>query len=562
MSPTHFLIIFLLLSVLIWQLLRSRLPWRWRLMWPLAVSGVLLMVLPLHWQQLQHELVVLTPGDAQARSLGWQWAQQNNADVFVMPTQPDLVGMQSLQSALRQDGGRRLHLFGYGFGDAVWQQLPAQTVIWHEPLPPDWRLDFPENIALGDPVVVRLQTPPSAKLLQLVDNRDQVLTDAPIRTGQASLDFLPASVGHYDWRLRVRTETGELLRDMPLAFTVTATPSLIIAGQFAAPSFEQRALRDWLQQTGMRGEFVTRTGQSVMRRDQFSLDERGIGSPVLQIWVLRSWVAAAEMGRQQLLRQIADGGTLVLLSDGSETEQAARTVLSKTLAVSWRALSEPDQKMLLTNVELHRASWLPKPEGEWQQSDVADAVLLRTWKQGRMVWLGVTDSHRLWQRDRLQYASWWQSLLQLPATSKPRWQSPGSGIQQQPALLCVDELPLTSESNPEVIELQLQSPSGEHLSLPLQFSAWPGRRCSLFTPMQSGWYELQAPIRASWRVYAEAPWPEQQAHQAMAATAHHSQNVEPPLERTRQAISRWPFFALSLIAFALIWWRERQLTPS
>ncbi len=55
-----------LLLLLLWQLRRSHLPWRWRLLWLPTLLALALALQPVQIAQMQRELVVVTPGDARS----------------------------------------------------------------------------------------------------------------------------------------------------------------------------------------------------------------------------------------------------------------------------------------------------------------------------------------------------------------------------------------------------------------------------------------------------------------------------------------------------------------
>lgn len=578
----------LLLLVLVWQLRSRRLGWQWRWLWLPVTAGFWFAFAPPQAMFRQAELVVLTPGDASTESAALQWAKQHDAALLRADTTPDFAVLQQLQQQLAGEGGKLLRLFGHGFSAPVWQHLPAQTVIWQGAEPPIWQLQATDQLMLGDSLSIRLRAPATAQRLQLLDGRQQVVADAPFAAGMAELRYQPPAAGHYDWTLRVLNSDNAVAREIALAFAVQQRPSMLIDARFAAPSFEQRALREWWQQTGQRAEIVSRTGQSVQRRDLINVDDpvaakarvgdgtAGRESPSIDasslqpeqrllVRDLRSWLNASAKQRADWLQQVASGAGLLLLADGSEAEMRNRQQLARQLDIDWHSLSETEQSFALAEVSLQRAVWQPQVSAHWRLGNDA-GVWQRDWQQGRIIWLGVLNSHRLWQRARGVYAEWWQQALQLAQPPQPRWISPGVVLQRQPSLLCLAEIGVAdiglAAAGANLPLLQLQTPSGEVQSLRLLSSSWPDRACAAYTPSESGWYQLRAPIRASWRVYAEPPLIEQQWHAAQAATRQHSQSQEHAERHTRQPLPRWPFLLLVLIGLGLIWWRERLQSVS
>lgn len=593
------LILLLLLALLVWQLWRGPLTRRWRPLWLLvALAFAALLLRPL-WPQPQRELVVLSTG-VEASAGQAATATMPEAEVLSLPTPLTAATLHTLQQQWTREGGAQIHLFGDGLPEAAWQALPPATVIWQPSAAPLWQLQLPNRIRLGDALVIDLQAPTPAAVVQVLDAAEQLLADSTLVDQRASLRLSPAATGQYDWLLRIRDADGALLREAPLSFSVEPVQTRTFVGQFAAPSFEQRALRDWLQQTGMRGEFLTQTGQHVQRRDRFNSDDSTAFDDAVRLYDLRSWLALTAGAQQKRLAAVRAGATLVLLADGSENDETARKQLASMLAITWESLPEPLRAFNQNEVMLQRAAWLPAANARWRQHSER-AVLQRDEQAGRVIWIGVQDSHRLWQRDRAAYAALWQQLLSWPAPSDLRWREPDVLLRNQPGLLCLDEAyseptvgvvpaaeaqraqemrAVVAQADAEksgadknatdagtakpvamqpIAALQLRSPSQQPLLLPLQKTAWPGRVCAAFTPTETGWFQLEAPLSLAFRVHAQAPWPETLQQATQQATARHSQRLPPPLPQTWQPVSDAWAFMLLVAALALIWWRERLL---
>ena len=549
-----------LLLVLLWQLARSRLPWRWRLLWLPALLAFALALQPPSQPQRQHELIVQTPGDAASDAAAQAAAARLQQPVLVMTTEPDLQSWQQLQAALAADQGRRLLLFGHGWTEPVWQALPRQTVIWTPAEMPAWQLDYRHELQHGDALLLQLRAPAPVHSVALLDSRGVAVAETVLQDGAALLRYRPVSTGRFDWQLRLRRSDGEPVREVAVAFVVQPVASLSLQGEFGAPSFEQRALREWWLQTGMKGEFVTRTGQQLQRRDRFNLAADAALVPDILVRDLRSWLAASTREQQQLLQRVGEGRSLLLLSDGSETEPRVRRQLSERLQLQWQSLTEAEQALLIADIALLRSAWLPRADENWQALHDR-AVLQRVWGQGRIVWVGVGNSHRLWQRARLAYADWWQRSLPLAKALQARWQVPAESLVGQAAELCLDDVGVAAESPP--LSLTLQRPSGQIDVVAVAPVAAPGRVCAVYRPTEAGWYRLSAavagtsPISTDWRVREAASLPEQQWRNAQLATRLHAQTAAPPLPSRAQPLPAWPFVSVAVLLLALLWWRER-----
>lgn len=546
-----------LLLLLLWQLRRSHLPWRWRLLWLPTLLALALALQPVQIAQMQRELVVVTPGDARSDAAANAAAAARQQTPQFVATAPDLQSWQQLQAALAAHQGQRLLLFGHGWTEPVWQSLPSQTVVWTPAEVPDWQLEYVTLLQQGDALILTLRAPAPVHHVQLLDSRGVPVTETVLQDGVAELRYRPASAGRFDWQLRARSSSGDLVRDIAVAFAVQQAPQLTIQGEFGAPSFEQRALREWWQQTGMQGEFVTRTGQQLQRRDRFNLAMDATLTPDIFVRDLRSWLAASRREQQQLLQQVGEGRSLLLLSDGSEQDEAMRRRLSDSLALQWQALADAEQTLLIADTELLRSAWLPQADHNWQTLHDR-AILQRNWQHGRILWLGIGNSHRLWQRARPLYAEWWQRSLPLPGAQQPRWQTPAEGLVHQPAALCLNDA--VAADGVAVSSLQLQNPSGQSQTVALVATAVPGRICGWFRPAETGWYRITAPVNAEWRVRAAPSLPEQQWHQAQAATRMHTQTQPSLLPERQQSLPPWPFVTVAVLLLAVLWWRERIAT--
>ncbi len=575
LDPVLMLMMFLLLVLLGWQLWRSPLGRRWRVLWLLVVLALAALLLRPLWPQQQRQLVVLSASANAAAdaSAAAQLAAEQQATLVEVPSPLIAAALNRLQQHWRRDGGAQVWLVGDGLPEAAWQALSPTTVIWQPSAAPVWQLHVPARIALGDALPITVQAPAPAAVVQILDAAEQLLADASVQNQQAALRVRPAAAGQYDWQLRVRDAAGNLLREAPLSFSVEPIQTAAFVGRFAAPSFEQRALRDWLQQTGMRGEFITQTGQQVQRRDRFNAEDDSALARAVQLYDLRSWLALGRTVQQQRLADVRAGASVVLLSDGSEDAEDVRRQLTGSLAIEWESLAEPLRAVTQNTVSLQRAAWLPVPSERWQQGHDR-AVLRRAEQAGQLIWIGLHDSHRLWQRDRAAYAALWQQMLSLPTASAMRWHEPELLLRQQPGLLCLDEAypavavtagaagmatPSNAPATPGLPRLQLRTPTQQRLLLPLQPSAWPGRVCAPFTPTQAGWFQLEAPLQLAFRVHDKAPWQETVQLATQRATAQHSQRLPPPPQRSWQPLPDVLAFTLLVAALALIWWRERLL---
>ncbi len=540
-------------GMLLWQWRRARSD-RWRqFAWLVAVLSACLLLSPnglLRWPQTLAPLAILTPGNDATRAQAEAWAARQGATLMELPALPS----QSELDALQQYSDAEWQMFGYGLLPVAWSQLPPRTVYWQAPESPLWRLRYNNTLRTGDSVRFALDAPATAAQIELRDSRNEAVLVLPVSTGHAEWSWRPATVGRYDWRVVVTGADAAVLKTIPIAVSVQPSPTQFVRGHFAAPSFEQRALRQWFEQVGFRGEFVSAMGPSLQRRDRFG-DLAG-NEPSRAAYVLvslRSWQQANERQRRQWLNDAAGGSALVLLADGSENDAVLRTQLSRELAIVWQERSEAEQILSLPELALQRSRWHPQGTGNWLPQQAFTDVQVRKWQQGQVIWIGVLDSHRWWARQPLAYAEWWQQALQGQQEGVASLQSPAIGAMGRLSALCIDNAEITMTT------LTLQAPDGRVQQLPLQADSWPGRACAYLAPDQDGWYEVQAPVTGVWRVLPTPALSEDDAWAAMDASARYTVAPAPLQERTAwQALPRWPFFLIWLTALTVIWWRERR----
>ncbi len=537
--------------LLVWQWRRARGD-RWRQFgWLVAVAAWCVLLSPSwlpRWPQTLAPIAIVTPGNADTVEQAEAWAQQQRGRLIHLSALPTELELRALQ----QNGEADWQLFGHGFLPSVWAQLSPRTVYWQAPPPPPWQLQYDSTVRSGERVNFVLDAPANASQAELRDSRNAIVATVPVQAGRAEWSWRPATSGRYDWSVVVTGADTATLNTIPVAIAVQPSSTQLVRGHFAAPSFEQRALRQWLEQAGFSGEFVSTMGPSLQRRDRFGdAADAGQSRAAMQLLSLRAWQQANDKQRRSWLNDAAVGSTLVLLADGSENDAALRAQLSRELAIAWRERSEAELPFTQPELVLQRSRWHPQADGAWQSRIDAAEVQVRNWQQGQLIWIGLLDSHRWWARQPLAYAEWWQRALQGQRSAAANWLPPSIGSVGRFAALCIDN------AEPAMTTLTIQLPDGRQQSLPLQADSWPGRACAYFAPQQSGWYDIVAPVTGVWRVLPTPAPADADAWAARAATARHTEAPAPLSARTQwQPLPRWPFFLLWLLALTLIWWRE------
>jgi hypothetical protein len=112
-----------------------------------------------------------------------------------------------------------------------------------------------------------------------------------------------------------------------------------------------------------------------------------------------------DAARTALLAQVAQGTPLIILA-ASATDTG---VWSRALQLDLRA--EPENRNTGAPLAMSAAPFNPAPgvKGAWSGSE--NKVWTRSWRSGRIVWLGVSDWHRYAISEPQALGLWWQDVL-------------------------------------------------------------------------------------------------------------------------------------------------------
>ncbi|HEY6061513.1 MAG TPA: hypothetical protein VIV10_13060 [Gemmatimonadales bacterium] len=225
----------------------------------LAVALLALLAIGLrpHWNRRQQvaAAILVTPG----------------ADAATVRRLADSLGdvpvLHEVADVRRRAGFGRIHVVGWGLDPDAWHALDSNPVTFHPspPAPGILRASWPATVPLGDALVVEgtVARVPAGARIALLDVGGVTDSAALTDDGTFRLATPTRALGRLLYTLRV-SMLDRPVAEETLGVTVVAPPAPRLLVLEASPTFETRALRDWL---GRRhGEVAVRSRVS---RDRF-----------------------------------------------------------------------------------------------------------------------------------------------------------------------------------------------------------------------------------------------------------------------------------------------------
>ncbi len=558
--------------LLAWRQQRWRRPVRW--LWLPACAALWCLAHPPSWP-FARSVEKFLPAE-------WRSASQTTLRAGMQSATENALASEALRDWQQWRDAAQPRLVGAGMPEIFWQYAEARAFDWQAP-DMHW-IDAPARIQLGDAWILRLRhtdapTAVTARQLRVRDragaivaetrktdeNATAVSTAEPVPNAAANaeaatpeattperpseeqlqLTLVPRRAGLQMYRAEWLDASGQVLGEQILPLEVEAPQMLGISGEFSAPSFEQRALREWLNAAGMDWRFHSRTGRDAQRQEQrqeTSLPQQ------LRIVDARRWLDADARERALWLSDTANGNGLIITADGSENDAAQRQRLQQTLGMDvhgaeWQAA---DTELVVLTEEgrltLTRGSWQPVaaepaalPNGSATNASATEAsatsttasasesarterahaiaatnaevaaadlpawLRARVWSRaegkGRIAWWPLADSHRFWQRAPAVYARSWQMLFAqvLPPQPPAPFFTPDAHWRvDRAARVCARERPAPDAWQLGSVSGSVSGSAGSVQILSnwqwqLVQQAW----CATFWPRASGWLQLQ-----------------------------------------------------------------------
>ncbi len=440
------------------------------------------------------------------------------------------------------DGVRAFAVQGDGLRAAQWNDLPALPLHWQRPEGGSLRLHYPRQLALGRTFTLRVQRDDKLDArLQLLAENGQLIADAR-GSGDLVVNWMPPLAERVVLKARLLDAAGKVMAEGPVPLTVVEPNILQVQGRFGAPSFDLRTMNELLAGSGALLDWQVVLGRAITRTE---LPSEEMKTPNLLVIDAAWFERASGAERSALLGRVAGGLPLLVL--GANANDPG--IWSRTLGL--RLLPQPADKKIDTPLELLVPPFNPagREAGEWSGSE--NLVWTRSWRKGRIAWLGAGEWHRHAISEPQALAQWWQGVLDRVGVERP----------QEVEWLEPEELPLPGQR----MELCARGVKGDasfpDLNLTRAWSQRTDAACVAVWPEKSGWLQVKDAKAGAHAVYVYAPgdWPQWQAAQHRDATARYAARTPvKALEGAAQAFPAWPFALAFILAMLLLWWRERR----
>jgi hypothetical protein len=473
---------------------------------------------------------------------------------------------QLVRALLAAPQASAISLSGPGLREAQWQDLPARPLRWTEQKSDLLNLDFPRTLALGRTFTLTAQRaqPQPGWRLQLLAENGQVLAESSKAAADASrlsVQWLPPLAEDMVLQARLLDAAGKSIAQGPVPLRVSEPLPLQVQGRFGAASFDARVLSQLLADSGAILDWQVTLGKGLSRSEtaRAPLTERNA-----QFIDAAYFEGLSPAARSALLAQTGQGLPLIILAGNAADSALWQRELGLRLTPQSPATEKEAVRQFAIGAEtlaLPPAGLNPAGQaaGGWAvlASDSRQQPWLwqRPWKQGRIVWVGVTDWHRYAISSPAALALWWQTLLDTTAvgsTQKIGWRQtdlmPVVGLRSE---ICAQGLA-----------------AGSALRIDGQpDSAWQARAskadgvCAAFWPQRAGWQTLRSGD-AVHRVYVYAPadWPAWQKALRHDATLQYAARLPQAASASagRVPLAAWPFALVFGLCMLALWWRERR----
>jgi hypothetical protein len=462
-------------------------------------------------------------------------------------------------------------LSGDGLREAEWRDLPARPLQW-KPAAADllW-LDFPRTMSLGRIFTLTVRRSPSQAgwRLQLLAENKQVLADsgAAAPAAQLSVQWLPPVAENMVLQARLLDAAGKTIAQGPIPLQVHDAVPLQIQGRFDAPSFDARALNQLLSDGSAIMDWSVTLGKAIARSET----ARAPLTAPNAMFVDAAYVEhLSPSARAALLAQTGQGVPLVILggnaadaplwqrefglslhpqSPTTEKEDARQFTVAGTVLVMPPATLNPSDKVAEPWSVLARDG--KKQPWLWQ----------RELRQGRVIWIGVSDWHRYAISAPQALTLWWQAAMDkiaLASVQKTSWQLPDPmplpGLRSE---LCAQGAKGGTALQIEgFADLRLQTRADKADSV-----------CAAIWPQKSGWMKFASAGLSEpglEYVYASKDWPAWQKALRRDATAQYAARATKApvlgadVADSNRPVLPWPFAVIFVVCMLGLWYRESE----
>jgi hypothetical protein len=540
--------------------------------WAAAAAGAISAALYVRKRRVVDAALALLASVALALVLAQLHMPAGGAGAGVVTMTTDASGAVD-EAALRAvPAASAIVLRGDGLREAQWRDLPARPLQWQPAAADLLDLDFPRTITLGRVFTLKVQRsqPQAGWRLQLLAENRQVLAevaaDAREAASQLTVQWLPPVVETMVLQARLLDAAGKTIAQGPVPLQVMEQIPLQIQGRFDAPSFDARALNQLLTDGDAILDWQITLGKALARSET----ARAAMPAPNALFADAAYIEhLSPPARAALLAQVAQGLPLVVLGGNAADSALWQREFALHLRAQSATTEKEDARLFAINgstLTLPPAGLNPDDSGEpWQvlarDSKKQPWLWQRSWKQGRVVWIGVADWHRYAISASQALGLWWQGAMDLIALDSPQrktWLLPDP--MPQPGLrseICAQGGSPGALLRVEGLADAALQPRGDKADA----------ACAALWPQQAGWLRFAGGGVAQpgqEYIYSKSDWPAWQQSLRRAATAQYAaRSVAASAAALRTApagrpLPDTPLVLLFAACMLLLWWRERR----
>ena len=460
-------------------------------------------------------------------------------------------------------------LSGDGLRETEWRDLPARPLQWKPAQADLLALDFPRTMPLGRIFTLTARRPlaPAGWRLQLLAENRQVLADsgaiaaAAAPAAQLSVQWLPPVAEAMVLRARLLDAKGKSIAEGPVPLQVTDAVPLQVQGRFDAASFDARALNRLLSDSGAIVDWRVTLGKAIARNETA---REPLTAPNAMFVDAAYVEKLAPSARAALLAATGQGVPLVILGANAADAGLWQRELGLRLQPQSPTTEKEDQRQFsVGGVSLAMPPATLNPDdrggGQWTvlgwDSGKRPWLWMRELRQGRVIWVGVSEWHRYAISAPQALTLWWQDAMDrmvLAGVQKAEWRlsdpMPVAGLRSEVCAQGADAgAPLRVEGGPELF-LQARGDKADG-------------RCAAWWPQRAGWTRFSAagmPAPGMTYVYAADDWPLWQRSLRREATARYAARAPAAgvAGTTERPLSPTPFALLFAFCMLMLWYRD------
>lgn len=466
-------------------------------------------------------------------------------------------------------GASAIALSGDGLREAEWRDLPARPLQWKPAKADLLSLDFPRTMPLGRIFTLTVRRPQAQAgwRLQLLAENQQVLADsgaiadATAPATQLSVQWLPPVAEAMVLRARLLDVKGKTIGEGPVPLQVSEAVPLQIQGRFDAASFDARALNRLLSDSGAIVDWSVTLGKSIARSETA---REALTAPNAMFVDAAYVEKLPPPARSALLAATGQGVPLVVLGANAADAGFWQRELGLRLQPQSPTTEKEDQRQFGVggiSLTMPPATLNPDDRGGAGWSVLARDGRKQPWlwqrelRQGRVVWVGVSEWHRYAISAPQALTLWWQDAMDrmvLAGVQKTEWRlsdpMPVAGLRSEVCAQGADA------------GASLRVEGGPELSLQARGDKADGR-CAGWWPQRAGWARFGAAGMSSpgmTYVYAADDWPQWQRSLRREATARYAARASAAgvAGSTGRPLSPTPFALLFAFCMLMLWHRD------